>query len=179
MHKSTLYLLPGLYNSGPQHWQTHWEAEYGCIRIGQKNWETPVCEDWINTIDATISQQNLSDVILVGHSLACCTVVHWANKFNRSIKGALLVAPSDVDAPSYPTGTTGFMPMPLTKLPFPSIVVASHNDEYVRIERAQYFANCWGSDFYNIGNYGHINSSSNLGLWPEGYALLKKLEEVR
>jgi uncharacterized protein len=178
MNNSTIFLLPGLYNSGPQHWQTHWETEYGLIRIDQKDWETPVCEDWINTIDATTSQQNLSDVILIGHSLACCTVVHWANKFNRKIKGALLVGPSDVDAPSYPTGTTGFMPMPLNKLPFPSIVVASNNDEYVSIERAKYFANCWGSEFNNIGDYGHINSASNLGLWPQGYTLLKKLDGV-
>jgi uncharacterized protein len=173
--KSNIFLLPGLYNSGPQHWQTHWENEYDFIRIEQKDWETPVCEDWINTIDAAITKQNIGNVILIGHSLACCTIVHWANKFNRKIKGALLVAPSDVDAPSYPPGTTGFMPMPLYKLPFPSIVVASSNDEYVSIERAKYFANCWGSDFNNIGDHGHINPASNLGAWPEGYELLKKI----
>jgi uncharacterized protein len=175
MDNNLIFLLPGLYNSGPQHWQTHWENEYDFARIEQKDWETPICEDWINTIDATITKQNISNVILIGHSLACCTIVHWANKFNRKIKGALMVAPSDVDAPSYPPGTSGFMPMPLYKLPFPSIVVASSNDEYVSIERAQYFANCWGSEFYNIGDYGHINSTSNLGIWPEGYALLEKI----
>jgi predicted alpha/beta hydrolase family esterase len=47
--------VPGLYNSGPQHWQTHWEKEFGFFRIEQQNWETPVCSDWLQTIDTTIS----------------------------------------------------------------------------------------------------------------------------
>lgn len=170
-----VFTLPGLYNSGPQHWQSHWEEEYGFIRIEQKEWDTPVCKDWINTIDAVITQHPPEQIILVAHSLACCTVIYWARQFNRVIKGALLVGPSDVDAPSYPPGTTGFKPMPLYKLPFPSITVASSNDEYVSIERAQQFARAWGSWLVNIGDYGHINSASNLGLWPEGMELLKQL----
>ena len=172
---SSVFLLPGLYNSGPQHWQTHWENEYGFIRIDQKDWETPNCEDWIQTIEEAILEYTHEEIILVAHSLACCTVVHWYNAFKRNIKGALLVAPSDVDAPSYPTGTSGFMPMPLTKLPFKTIVAASSNDEYVSNERAKQFATAWGSELVNIGDCGHINSESDLGLWPEGYALLKRL----
>lgn len=167
--------VPGLYNSGPQHWQTHWENELGFIRIEQQNWETPVCRDWLQTIDAIVTQHPLNQVILIGHSLACCTIVRWAQQYNRLIKGALLVGPSDVDAPSYPPGTTGFAPMPLHKLPFPSIVVASSNDEYVTLERAKHFADSWGSELINAGNLGHINSSSDLGNWPFGISLLQKL----
>lgn len=170
-----VFILPGLNNSGPQHWQTHWEQQYGFIRIHQQDWDTPYAEDWINTIDAAVKQYPPERVILVGHSLACCTIVHWARKYNRTIKGALLVGPSDVDAPSYPPGTSGFMPMPLYKLPFPSITVASSDDEYVTLERAQLFAEAWGSRLVNIGNYGHINSASNLGLWPAGRTLLQQL----
>ncbi|AXY78332.1 alpha/beta hydrolase [Paraflavitalea soli] len=170
-----IFILPGLNNSGPQHWQTQWETAYGFTRIEQLDWDTPVCEDWINTIDAAVTQHAPHKVILVGHSLACCTIVRWAARYNRVIKGALLVGPSDVDAPSYPPGTTGFMPMPLNKLPFPSITVASTNDMYVTMERAQQFADAWGSRLVNVGDYGHINSASNLGLWPEGMALLQQL----
>jgi len=170
-----VFILPGLYNSGPQHWQTYWENEYGFRRINQQNWETPIKDEWIKTIDNTITQHDLSEVILVAHSLACSTTVHWFNKYNRIIKGALLVGPSDVDAPSYPSGTSGFMLMPLTQLPFKTIVVASTNDEYVSMERAHQFAKAWGSILVNIGDCGHINSASDLGLWPEGYALLQEL----
>ena len=173
--KPIVFILPGLNNSGPQHWQTLWEQEYGFTRVQQQDWDTPVCEDWITTLDGVITQYPLEQVILAGHSLACCTIAHWANRFNRAIKGALLVGPSDVEAPSYPPGTTGFQPMPLNKLPFPTVTVASTDDEYVTLERAQQFADAWGSKLVNIGNRGHINSASNLGNWPEGVVLLQQL----
>jgi uncharacterized protein len=170
-----IFTHPGLYSSGPQHWQTRWEAKYGYTRIQQRDWDRPVCEEWLATIDAAIAPHPPDQVILIGHSLACSTIVRWAEKYKRIIKGALLVGPSDVDAPSYPPGTTGFMPMPLFKLNFPSIIIASSNDEYVSMDRARYFADCWGSDLADVGDLGHINSSSDLGDWPQGYLYLQQL----
>jgi predicted alpha/beta hydrolase family esterase len=175
MSLPTIFLHPGLNNSGPQHWQTYWENEYGFTRIQQREWDAPVCEEWINTIDKTISTYPLAQVVLIGHSLACNTIVNWAKEYKRVIKAALLVGPSDTEAPSYPPGTTGFTPMPVFRLPFPSVVVASTNDEYVSIERAQVFADSWGSQLVNVGDKGHINSSSDLGNWPEGFAVLQTL----
>ena len=68
--------------------------------------------------------------------------------------------------------------MPLVRLPFPSIVVASENDEYVSLERAREFARAWGSEFRGIGGAGHINSTSGLGTWAEGRAMLKGLLDL-
>ena len=63
----------------------------------------------------------------------------------------------------------------MTRISFPSIVVASTNDEYASVERARSFANAWGSTFVNIGAAGHINSASGLREWPEGRELLGEL----
>jgi len=175
---SIVFLLPGLYDSGPKHWQTYWELEYGFQRIIQKDWEHPDCLDWTATVDNAITAHTPEKIILVAHSLGCCTVAHWSDTYKRQIKGALLVGPSDVDAPSYPPGTSGFMPMPLSKLPFPSIVLASSNDQYVTLPRAEYFAHAWGSRFVNIGDYGHINSASDLGIWPLGFEYLQQLDRT-
>ena len=87
----------------------------------------------------------------------------------------MLVAPSDPEADSYPTGTKNFRPMPLQALPFPSTVVASSNDIYVSLARAEYFAKVWRSRLVNIGAVGHINSASALGDWPQGMQLLQEL----
>lgn len=65
--------------------------------------------------------------------------------------------------------------MPLTPLPFPSLVVASEDDAYVSLAGAKAFADAWGSRFVNVGAAGHINSDSGLGAWPEGRALLETL----
>ena len=170
-----IFTIPGLYNSGPQHWHTHWENKYGFSRIQQLEWEKPVCEAWLSTIEDYLHSFSDDEIVLIGHSLGCNAIVRWAQKYQHKIAGALLVGPSDVDAPIYPEGTNGFKPMPLNKLDFPSMVIASSNDEYVSIERASQFASNWGSTFIDIGPLGHINSASNLGEWPEGYAYLQQL----
>jgi predicted alpha/beta hydrolase family esterase len=174
--KSSVLILPGLGNSGEQHWQTQWERQFGFERVQQREWDTPVCFEWIDEVDQAVQRQGNKDVILVGHSLACCTIVSWAKRYGRKIKGALLVAPSDTEAPSYPEGTTGFMPMPLFELPFPSITVTSSDDFYVKFERAEAFAKAWGSTLVDIGPAGHINVASGHGAWHEGLVYLLKLD---
>ncbi len=119
--------------------------------------------------------------MLAAHSLGCALVAHWVGASRRlaKVRGALLVAPSDVEAPSYPAGTVGFAPMPLARLPFPSIVLMSTDDEYVAPARAAHFARAWGSRLVDAGAKGHINSSSGLRGWPEGFALLEELRAPR
>ena len=169
------FILPGLYNSGPQHWQTRWEERYGFTRIHQRDWDNPDKDDWIHTINEVTAPFPAEQVILIAHSLACITVAHWALRYDRRIRGALLVAPSDVEAPGFPAGTTGFDPVPLNRLPFPTIVVASSNDRYLDLSRARLFAERWGSRFVLAGALGHINAASNLSDWDEGYRLLQTL----
>jgi predicted alpha/beta hydrolase family esterase len=165
--------LPGLWNSGPQHWQTHWEHKYPAWkRIAHRDWNNPACDEWVAELDAAIAASE-GPPVLVAHSLSCVLVAQWAKSGSSlNIAGAFLVAPSDVDAPAYPVEASGFGPMPLQKLPFPSIVVASSNDDYVSIERARQFAQAWGSRFVEIGPAGHINGASGYGAWAEGEQML-------
>jgi predicted alpha/beta hydrolase family esterase len=176
--KSTIFIIPGLGNSGAGHWQSLWQKRFSFTRVEQADWETPVCADWISTLQSYLEVHNPADVILIGHSLACSAITYWAKEYNVAIKGALLVAPSDTEAPSYPPGTTGFAPMLLNKLPFKTITVMSTNDFYVSPERAELFAKAWGSKLINIGATGHINGDSNLGEWEEGLAFLSELDKV-
>jgi len=169
------FILPGLNNSGPEHWQTHWENDYGFTRIQQHNWDYPVAGNWLQTIEKTLSAYNYTDIVLIGHSLACCTIVKWAQQYQHTIKAALLVAPSDTEAASYPPGTTGFTPMPVFTLPFKSMVIASSNDAYVTLQRSTHFATSWGSKLINAGPLGHINAASGIGHWPQGYSFLQQL----
>jgi predicted alpha/beta hydrolase family esterase len=177
--QSTILIIPGLGNSGPQHWQSLWENKFNFTRVEQKEWETPICSEWIDTINNEVKKHDPANVILVGHSLACSTIAYWAQKFNVKIKGALLVGPSDTEADSYPPGTSGFKPVPLNTLLFKTIVVASTNDFYVTFERAKLFADNWGSELINIGDAGHINVASGFGEWNEGLAILKRMDEEK
>jgi predicted alpha/beta hydrolase family esterase len=119
---------PRSLGSGNEHWQSRWEEQHPeFIRVNQRDWNTPVCHDWLSTLDAAIRKEN-DNVILVGHSLGSVTIVHWASHYRRRIVGALMVAPSDTEAATFPKGTTGFAPIPTIQLPFPSTVIASTED---------------------------------------------------
>jgi serine hydrolase len=173
------YILPGISNSGPDHWQSHWERkDPTCRRILQEEWERPRCSDWVETLGRAIAHA-AGEVVLVAHSSACALVAHWAGVAEphllSRVRGALLVGPSDPEGPNYPDGPSGFAPIPQRPLPFPTIVVASRDDQYVSLEQARSYADAWGSGFVDVGNAGHINSASNLGAWPAGYALLETI----
>jgi predicted alpha/beta hydrolase family esterase len=177
----TTFILPGIGNSGPDHWQSRWEKLHPeFVRVHQDDWDTPRCADWVRKLDEVIGF-SAGSVVLVAHSSACLLVAHWATKASpariQNVRGALLVGPSDPDGPNYPVGPTGFTPVPLLKLPFPSIVVASTDDRYVTIDRAREFAAAWQSRIVSLGNKGHINAESNLGDWPQGLELLRSLQE--
>ncbi len=173
-------ILPGLHDSDPGHWQSRWEArDDTLLRVIQDDWETPHCADWIAKLDQALVLTG-PDTVLVAHSAACVLVAHWAvGEFSRRVRGALLVAPSDPEALSFPSGATGFAPVPLLRFKFRTIVVASSNDPYVTLSRARAFAMAWGSEFIMIGEAGHINSASGLGDWPEGLALLNALRRTQ
>ena len=184
---STVLLVPGLFNSGPEHWQSLWEANHPEYqRVQQSDWVTPRCADWVRTLDASIHRVGLP-VVLVGHSSACAAIAHYAAQHGDGggrVAAAFLGAPSDVEAPTYPAGPTGFGPMPPQKLPFRSVVVASTDDPFVTIERAEFFARCWGSRLIKIAGAGHINTASvntasGFGRWPEGEEWLRQLSENR
>lgn len=172
-----ILILPGIGNSGPEHWQTLWEkANPGFVRVQQRDWDRPFCKEWVERLEESVAAAG-PNVVLVAHSLACVVVAHWAATTRRTIKGALLVAPPNPDAEYFPKAAVGFSPLPLTPLPFESIVVASTDDPYGNIEFAKPVASAWRSRFVNIGPAGHINAQSGLGEWREGWRLLQQLTE--
>lgn len=176
---SEIVTIPGLTSSGPFHWQTLWEKRYGFNRIHQQNWDSPDCEEWINTIDSYLCNQktDLANTLFIGHSLGCITIAAWAKKYDKKLKGALLVAPCDTEAEDFPSTTSGFTPIPLFKLSFPTILVLSSNDNYISQERSILLGKHWGSEVISIGEAGHINTASELGEWDTGLKILKKLDQ--
>ena len=172
---ATVLILPGIGDSGPAHWQSLWQAANpGFQRVAQRDWEHPVCREWVATLEGSL-QKMRGPVVLVAHSLGCLLVAHWAASTTRTVQGALLVAVPDPLGARFPVEAQGFAPLPRTPLPFPSVLVASSDDPYGSIPHAQACAAAWGSRWVNIGAAGHINAASGLGHWPAGQALLQTL----
>ncbi len=167
--------LPGFGSSGPRHWQTLWERQHPAWRrVHQRDWDHPVCEEWWRRLDESMQCLPVPPV-LIAHSLGCLVVAHWAHRSSASVRAALLVAVPDPDSPSFPSAAQGFQPVPLGKLPFPSLVVASSDDQFGSLAYAKHCATGWGSAFADIGAAGHINADSGLGEWPAGLGFLDAL----
>ena len=142
-------IIPGWMNSGPDHWQSLWEAAHPAWqRVHQQDWDSPTVADWVARLDEAIRVSRTPPV---------------------------LVAPADVEQADTPIPLLPFAPIPLQALPFPTVVVASRDDPYATFDRAELLARSWGADLVDAGRAGHLNSAVGFGPWPAGEAILSAL----
>lgn len=172
-------IVPGLGNSGAGHWQTIWEQRrHDCLRVQLGLWDDPVRNIWISRIDQAV-RATQGPVVLIAHSLGCHAVLWWARLLGDAVPanviGALLVAPPDVERIDAPDQLARFAPAPRSRLPFPTIVVASTDDPYCDPDRAGTLAVHWGARFVLLTGEGHINAATGLGEWAQGQRLLADL----
>ncbi len=167
-------LLPGWQNSGPTHWQSLWQAAYGYARVEQHDWMRPLRGDWVARLqEAVLARVDGAQtatpcaIVLVAHSLGCHLVAAWA--------ALSLVAPSDPRREEWPGVLASWRNPVLDRLPFPSLLLGSHDDPYCSFARAQAFAAAWDARFVDCGHCGHINADAGLGAWPHGHAMVRQL----
>ncbi|TBU99758.1 RBBP9/YdeN family alpha/beta hydrolase [Stutzerimonas kirkiae] len=173
-------ILPGWQGSPQEHWQSHWQR---CLpnagRVQQRDWDQPDAESWVQSLEDSILAEN-TPVILIAHSLGCVTVARWAARASSDVlakvRGALLVAPADVERPACPPALQGFAPIPLQPLPFPCQLVGSDNDSAASAARALELARGWGAEAAILTDAGHINVKSGHRRWEQGFVYLYRLQ---
>lgn len=162
-------LVPGLGDSGPDHWQTLWGAEDASFaRVVQPDWDTPKLDAWAATVARAIDRCGAPPV-LVAHGYGCLAALRAAHLLERRVAGALLVAPADPDR------FEAAAKLPSRPLPCAAVLVASNNDPTLKMLTAGMLAIRWGCRFVPLQDAGHINAESGHGPWPEGLRLLTAL----
>jgi predicted alpha/beta hydrolase family esterase len=179
MNPAHVLILPGWKNSGPDHWQTLWEAADGYTRVEQHSWLHPLRGDWTARLEDVVLACE-EPAVLVAHSLGCILVAAWASHSRNihRVKGALLAAPPDVERDDVRDMLPSWAPVPMTRFPFESVVFASSDDPFCTAQRARQFASAWGSSCVDAGPHGHLNAESALADWPEAYLRLLQLKEL-
>ena len=179
MGTPTVLILPGWQGSGPTHWQMRWAALHGHAVVEQDDWQRPRRGDWLARLDEVVidTPGEGADIVLAAHSLGCIQVAAWAavSRHTGRIRGALLVAPADVERADLREQIPGWAPIARARLPFAARVVASRDDPFMALDKAQVLARYWGAQWSDIGPAGHINADSGLGDWPQGHAWLREL----
>src|SRR5690606_6593557 len=179
--ESIRYLIvPGWQGSPDDHWQSHWQRTLpNSSRVEQADWLTPRRDDWVAELERSVAS-DARPVVLVAHSLGCITVAHWAaqapQELLRRVRGALLVAPADVQRSNCPEPLRNFAPIPRQPLPFASLLVGSDNDTAASAARAVELGRDWGSDTAILAGAGHINVKSGHHRWEQGFAYLYRLQ---
>lgn len=172
-------LLPGWLDSGPGHWQTLWEQQHGDTRVQQADWVWPRRGDWMARLDEVLLEDD-RPALLAAHSLGCHLVAAWAahSRNTRRVRGALLVAPPDLEQAGAPPQLHGWRPVVRAALPFSGTLVYSENDPFGSPAAARTLAQDWGAaTTLSLGPRGHVNAASGLGAWPEGRRLLDALRD--
>ncbi len=165
-------LMPGLYNSGPEHWQSRWQRLYPHVeRVEQDDWDHPQLPAWSARFDQ-LRARDSRPVLVAAHSFGCLATAYSLARDPRGVAGVLLVAPADPDK----FGVADALPH--TPLPCPSIMIGSTNDPWMSADNAAAWAARWGSEFINLGALGHINAESGLGDWPFGQSRLQALFDL-
>ena len=182
----TVLIVPGLRDHVAQHWQTLLEQTLrdagrpvqALVPMGRADLD---CALRVAQIDAAV-QATPGPVVIVAHSGGCIMVAHGARQTRRAVHGALLAAPPDFETPmpgGYPTldalRAGGWLPLPRAKLPFPSIVAASHDDPLAGFDRVAVLARDWGSRLVDLGFVGHLNPASGYGEWRRAETFIDEL----
>lgn len=173
-----VYLLPGWLDSGPGHWQTLWEQLHGDRRVVQHDWHWPLRGDWVARLEEVLLDDPLLDgqpAWLAAHSLGCHLVAAWAafSHHTHRVRGALLVAPPDLEREDMPPQLHGWRPIERRRLPFPATAVISRDDPFGEAGRMRGLMQQWGARVVDAGARGHLNADSGLAAWPQGRALLQ------
>jgi predicted alpha/beta hydrolase family esterase len=181
---ATVVLVPGLRGHVEDHWQTRLAASLPGTRTVPPLGRTDAGLRARVTLLDRVVQDVGGPVVLVAHSAGVLVTVHWAAEFApTSVVGALLATPPVLATelpPEYPSiaelRAAGWLPIPRTALPFPSIVAASSDDPLGNPVRLRSLAASWGSTVHDLGAVGHLNGASGFGEWAEAVELIAQLQ---
>jgi uncharacterized protein len=184
MIDATVVLVPGLRGHVEDHWQTRLAATLPNVRTVPPLGRTePSLDARVAQLDRVV-EDVAGPVVLVAHSAGALVVVHWATAKRTAgpVVGALLATPpvfAEELPPQYPSidrlRGEGWLPIPRSSLPFPSIVAASSDDPLGNPVRLASLAASWGSQWRDLGAVGHLNPESGYGDWPAAVDLIGQL----
>ena len=167
---TTILIVPGLNDSCPNHWQSWLEHTLSnAVRVRQPDWSTPDLTVWGRAVQEAM-EGTQEPVWMVGHSFGCLAATWAAVRTSANVAGAMLVAPAD------PARFGVTFALPKRPLPFKPVLVASENDPWMPLERAQIWCRAWGATLVNLGLAGHINTASGHGPWPRGLRMFRHLQ---
>ena len=90
-----ILLVPGLHNSGPDHWQSRWHQQFPqWQRMMGLPWDKPDLTVWSAKLASKLRSRR-SRVHLVAHSFGALTAIAAARLQPDKVSSIFIVAPAD------------------------------------------------------------------------------------
>ena len=164
-----ILLVPGLHNSGPDHWQSRWHLQFPqWQRMLGLPWDKPDLTVWSAKLASKLRSRR-SRVHLVAHSFGALTAIAAARLQPDKVSSILIVAPADPARFGIPDEALA------GSIKVSAQLIASRNDPWMSFERAEYWSRQWQVPLFDAGEVGHINAQSGHGEWSQGLNLLNTL----
>lgn len=166
-----ILLITGLHNSGPDHWQSRWHQQFPhWQRMTGLPWDTPDLRVWGAKLAGKL-RRSRNRLHLVAHSFGALAAIVATRQQPDKVASLFLAAPAD---PAYFGVADDNLAGPLMVA---AQLVASRNDPWMSLERAQYWRQQWQIPLFDAGAVGHINVQSGHGNWQQGLQLLAALHQ--
>lgn len=165
-----LLIIPGLYDSPEDHWQSWLQARYrGSRRVVQHQSAVPDLDRWAQCIGDTLEREPPGPWIAVAHSFGALALMrHLHLQGAGPITAAILATPAD-------PRRFGVEDDLLRRSPLrDALLVASRNDPWLTFDAARAWAVGWDIALLDAGEVGHLNPLAGFGPWPLGRALVER-----
>jgi hypothetical protein len=154
--------------------------------LAAKGWEVitpamphtknPKLSEWMEVLESLSPDK---DTLLVGHSLANSLILHYLEKSNVKIKGAVMVAAWDWLMEDVKEFHKTFFAAPfnynaILEKQIPLFIVNSTTDPWIDLERSKPLAKKIGADFITMKDAGHFMARDGYTKFPQ---LVEIIEE--
>lgn len=155
-----ILLVPGLHNSGPDHWQSRWHQQFPqWQRMMGLPWDKPDLTVWSAKLASKLRSRR-SRVHLVAHSFGALTAIAAARLQPDKVSSIFIVAPADPARFGIPDEVlTG-------SIKVSAQLIASRNDPWMSFERAEFWSRQWQVPLFDAGRWAISMPSPAMGVAP-------------
>lgn len=148
--------------------------------------ETPVIEKWVGHLSEVVGQPD-EDTYFIGHSIGCQAIMHYLEKVDTKVGGAIFVAGwfnldnlefPDVKLTAKPWIETPIDLVKLRQVVPKSVLIISDNDTYNCFDENKQKFTTLGSEIVVLNNAGHISDVDGFTELPPLLDEFKKLAGV-
>ena len=174
-------ILHGWGGSDYPHWQSHLamqliENNYAVSFPKLPNKDKPELDLWMEYLENEI--KHFEPDIIVCHSLANILWFHYASKFKiKELDKLMLVSPVSIDCEIEELDTFFPYPIPSDLQAKETIMAASDNDPYIKVEELFHLSNLLEIGLKIMEDGGHLNVDSGYGKLSCAYDWINDCKE--